>query len=160
MAPAELLESKPGEKILDLCAAPGGKSTQTAAKLCGEGLLVSNEIHPARAKILSQNIERMGVKNAVVTNETPQRLAEKFVNFFDGIIVDAPCSGEGMFRKDIQSREQWSLDHVKMCAERQSEILDCAASMLEATLLRALNSGSKVDAEQRVLPVTSSMICA
>lgn len=131
MAPAELLNAQPGEKILDLCAAPGGKSTQTACKLKGEGLLVSNEIHPARAKILSQNIERMGIKNAVVTNETPQKLSEKFIGFFDGIIVDAPCSGEGMFRKDIQSREQWSVEHVLMCAERQKEILECAAVMLK-----------------------------
>ncbi len=132
MAPAELLNAQPGEKILDLCAAPGGKSTQTACKLGGEGLLVSNEIHPARAKILSQNIERMGIKNAVVTNETPQKLSERFIGFFDGIIVDAPCSGEGMFRKDIQSREQCSVDHVIMCAQRQIQILECAAKMLKS----------------------------
>lgn len=100
MAPAEYLEARPGEYILDLCAAPGGKSTQIAAAMQGQGLLISNEIHPARAKILSENMERMGVTNALVTNETPQNLRDKFPGFFDRIMVDAPCSGEGMFRKN------------------------------------------------------------
>lgn len=130
MAPAAYLEAKPGEKILDLCAAPGGKSTQIAAAMQGEGLLISNEIHPARAKILAENIERMGIKNAVVTNETPKKLAEMFEEYFDRIMVDAPCSGEGMFRKNEDACEEWSLENVKICAERQEEILDCAASML------------------------------
>ena len=100
MSVAEALSPKPGEQILDLCAAPGGKSTHLAGKMGGQGLLVCNEIHPARAKILSQNIERLGVKNAVVTNMDPFQLAPAFPEFFDGIVVDAPCSGEGMFRKD------------------------------------------------------------
>lgn len=130
MAPAEYLEAEPGDKILDLCAAPGGKSTQLAGKMKGEGLLICNEIHPARAKILSENIERMGIVNAIVTNETPQHLAEIFVEYFDKILVDAPCSGEGMFRKNEMAKEEWSLENVKLCAERQDEILDCAAGML------------------------------
>ncbi len=130
MAPVSLLEAIPGEKILDLCAAPGGKSTQIAAALEGEGLLVCNEIHPARAKILSENIERMGIKNACVTNETPKHLAEFFEGYFDRILVDAPCSGEGMFRKNEEACEQWSVENVELCAERQDEILDCAARML------------------------------
>lgn len=130
MLPASLLEACPGEKILDLCAAPGGKSTQIASAMQGEGLLICNEIHPARAKILSENVERMGICNAMVTNETPQKLAEVFPDYFDRIMVDAPCSGEGMFRKNEEACEQWSLENVQMCADRQDEILDCAAVML------------------------------
>ena len=134
MAPAAYLTRQmadgAGERILDLCAAPGGKSTQIAAAMAGKGILISNEIHPARAKILSENIERMGIANAVVTNETPQRLAEHFSEYFTRIMVDAPCSGEGMFRKNEEACEQWSTQNVELCADRQDEILDCAASML------------------------------
>lgn len=132
MAPVPLLEVQPGERILDLCAAPGGKSTQIAAALQGEGLLVCNEIHPARAKILSENVERMGIRNACVTNETPRHLSEVFVEYFDRILVDAPCSGEGMFRKNEVACEEWSPENVELCASRQDEILDCAAKMLRA----------------------------
>ena len=132
MAVVELLDPKPGDCVLDLCAAPGGKTTQIAGRLMGEGFLLSNEIHPARAKILSQNVERMGIRNAVVANETPERLAERFPEFFDGMVVDAPCSGEGMFRKDEEACRQWSPDHVVMCAARQRQILDSAARMLKA----------------------------
>ena len=131
MIAASLLNPQPGEMILDLCAAPGGKSTQAAARLGGEGLLVSNEIHPARAKILSQNIERMGIRNAVVTNEDSGRLTKYFPAFFDGIIVDAPCSGEGMFRKDETAVTEWSPENVRRCAGRQQEILENAAMMLK-----------------------------
>ena len=131
MAPVPFLEVKPGERVLDLCAAPGGKSTQIAGYLRGEGLLVCNEIHPARAKILSENVERLGIRNAMVTNETPARLSEVFVRYFDKILVDAPCSGEGMFRKNEDAKEEWSLENVQICADRQDEILDCAARMLK-----------------------------
>jgi NOL1/NOP2/sun family putative RNA methylase len=130
MAPAAYLDAQPGEKILDLCAAPGGKSTQIAAAMKGEGLLVSNEIHPARAKILSENIERMGIRNCMVINESPQTLAGIWEAYFDRIMVDAPCSGEGMFRKNELACEEWSTDNVRLCASRQLEILSCAASML------------------------------
>lgn len=130
MAVAEFLEAEPGEKVLDLCAAPGGKTTQIAGKLLGQGLLVSNEIHPARAKILSRNVERMGIANAVVTNEEAGTLADRFPAFFDKIVVDAPCSGEGMFRKDEEARTQWSREHVLMCARRQGGILDLAGTMV------------------------------
>lgn len=131
MAPGVYLEAQPGERILDLCAAPGGKSTQAACMLQGEGLLVCNEIHPARARILSENIERMGVRNALVTNETPQALRKAFPLYFDRILVDAPCSGEGMFRKKEEARQEWSLENVELCAERQREILQCAVDMLK-----------------------------
>lgn len=130
MSVVEYLEVKPGEQVLDLCAAPGGKTTQIAGFMAGEGLLVCNEIHPQRAKILSENIERMGVKNALVTNETPQRLSAMFPGFFDKILVDAPCSGEGMFRKNEEALEEWSADNVQMCADRQDEILEEVAKML------------------------------
>lgn len=130
MAPAGLLEAAPGEKILDLCAAPGGKSTQIGAAMQGEGILVCNEIHPARAKILSENIERMGITNALVLNESPERLAEILPDYFDRILVDAPCSGEGMFHKNEEAQEEWSPENVTRCAERQDGILDRAAEML------------------------------
>lgn len=130
MAVAALLNPQPGDRILDLCAAPGGKTTQIAPRLQGKGFLLSNEIHPSRAKILSQNVERMGIQNAVVTNESPEHLTGFFRCFFDRIVVDAPCSGEGMFRKEEAALREWSPENVKRCAERQQEILDCAADML------------------------------
>ncbi len=130
MAVAELLDPQPGERILDLCAAPGSKTTQIAARMKNRGLLVSNEIHPVRAKILSQNVERFSAANVLVTNEEPARLAERFPTFFDRILVDAPCSGEGMFRKDETARNEWSPENVKLCAARQAEILEQAARML------------------------------
>lgn len=131
MSAAALLKPSAGELVLDLCAAPGGKSTQLAAYMEQEGLLIANEIHPARCKILSQNIERMGIANAIVTNEDSSSLKEKFPEFFDKILVDAPCSGEGMFRKNPQAIEEWSPDNVKLCAKRQAEILDNGADMLK-----------------------------
>ncbi len=119
-----------GERILDLCAAPGGKSTQMAAAMEGRGILFSNEIHPARAKILSENIERMGIVNDIVLNHDPKVLAERFPSYFHRILVDAPCSGEGMFRKNEEAVKQWSLENVRLCAQRQEEILECAYTML------------------------------
>ena len=130
MASAALLEPQPGEIILDLCAAPGGKSTQIAGRMQGKGLLVSNEINQKRAKVLSRNIERLGIGNAVVTGEPPAALADRFPGFFHRIMVDAPCSGEGMFRKEEAAITDWSEENVEMCARRQAEILDCAAAML------------------------------
>ncbi len=130
MAPVTALDAKPGERILDLCAAPGGKSTQIADAMKGEGLLVCNEIHPVRAKILSENLERMGVANALVVNQEPAYLAERFSKFFDKILVDAPCSGEGMFRKNEEAVQEWSAENVHMCAQRQSDIMESAALML------------------------------
>ena len=130
MAPVGFLNVTPGDRVLDLCAAPGGKSTQIGALLKGEGLLFANEINPSRAKILSENVERMGLSNACVTNETPERLAEAFPEYFDKILVDAPCSGEGMFRKNEIALTEWSEENVTLCGERQDGILDEAAKML------------------------------
>lgn len=131
MSAAALLAPKPGMRVLDLCAAPGGKSTQLATYLGDSGLLVSNEINTQRSRILSQNIERMGIKNAIVTNEDSFVLASHFPGFFNVIQVDAPCSGEGMFRKLPEAIEQWSMENVAICAARQKEILDNAAVMLK-----------------------------
>ncbi|MBO5550432.1 MAG: RsmB/NOP family class I SAM-dependent RNA methyltransferase [Lachnospiraceae bacterium] len=131
MAPVNYLETGPGMCVLDLCAAPGGKSTQIAAALNGRGLLISNEIISDRARILSQNIERLGITNALVISHDPGELELRFPASFDRILVDAPCSGEGMFRRDARAAEEWSKDNVEMCAKRQEGILDAAASMLK-----------------------------
>ena len=124
------LDPQPGERVLDLCAAPGGKSTQIAALLGGKGVLVCNEPVPSRAQILSRNIERMGVPNAIVTSAFPAQLAPRFAGFFDRILVDAPCSGEGMFRRQPEARDEWSENSPRGCADRAMEILEEAAKML------------------------------
>ena len=130
MSAVALLDPQPGERICDLCAAPGGKSTQIAGRLQGQGFLLSNEWSPKRARILSQNIERMGVSNALVTNETADRLAKFLPGFFDRVLIDAPCSGEGMFRKEEAAITDWSQETVQMCAHRQAQILDAGAGLL------------------------------
>ena len=130
MAPVFLLDPQPGERICDLCAAPGGKTTQIAGRMGGEGFLLCNEINPKRAKILSRNIERMAVANTLVTNEHPANLAKKYPGFFDRVLVDAPCSGEGMFRKEEAAVTDWSQETVEMCARRQAEILHSAAQLV------------------------------
>ncbi|MGN0108078.1 MAG: RsmF rRNA methyltransferase first C-terminal domain-containing protein [Hominilimicola sp.] len=131
MSTVSALSIEKDDYILDLCAAPGGKATQAGALLGSDGLLVANEIIKNRANILSDNIERFGLTNTVVTNETPQKLAEKYPHFFDKIIVDAPCSGEGMFRKEPQAVDEWSIEHTVSCGTRQKHILDCSMKMLK-----------------------------
>ena len=123
----EVLQPQPGDWVLDLCAAPGGKSTQIATAIGNEGLLWSNEYVPARARILQQNIERWGVRNAVISNQDTGILCNGLAECFDAVLVDAPCSGEGMFRKEPQALTEWTLDNVLLCAARQKEILDNAA---------------------------------
>ena len=130
MAPVVLLDPRPGERICDLCAAPGGKTTQIAGRMGSEGFLLCNEINPKRARILSRNIERMGVSNALVTNEHPQNLAKRYPGCFDRVLIDAPCSGEGMFRKEEAAVEDWSPETVQMCANRQREILHSGAQLV------------------------------
>lgn len=130
MAAVEALAPQPGERILDLCAAPGGKTTQIAGGMQGKGLLVANEVIAERAKILSQNVERMGIANCVVCSEKPERLSALFPCFFDRVLVDAPCSGEGMFRKEEAVRGEWSEEIVSLCAKRQAAILREAAKLL------------------------------
>lgn len=130
MSAVTALGVRPGDWVLDLCAAPGGKSAQIAAALKGDGLLVANEFVPGRAKILLSNIERLGIHNAVVTSAHPDDLCAGIEGFFDRILVDAPCSGEGMFRKEPQAVQNWSQKNVETCAERQLKILFSAAGAL------------------------------
>ncbi len=130
MSAVALLDPQPGERICDLCAAPGGKTTQIAGRMMGQGFLLCNEWSPKRSKILGRNIERMGVANALVTNETADRLAARLPGFFDRVLIDAPCSGEGMFRKEEAAVTDWSQETVEMCARRQAEILDAGAELV------------------------------
>ncbi len=130
MAAAEVLAPRPGERVLDLAAAPGGKSTHLAALMQNQGLLVTNEIHPQRAWDLAENLERCGVQMACITNETSARLAQAWGGFFDRVLLDAPCSGEGMFRKSERARGEWSPEHVMACASRQESILSEAARLV------------------------------
>ena len=131
MTAAAVLHPEKGDKVLDLCAAPGGKSTQLAAYLGGDGLLICNEPVPGRAQILSRNLERMGVTNAMVSCALPEQLSPRFTGYFDKILVDAPCSGEGMFRKHPEARLEWQPTSPEGCAERQLHILSHAAQMLK-----------------------------
>ena len=130
MTPGELLPVEPGDRVLDLCAAPGGKSTQLGARLLGEGLLVSNDISNSRARALLKNLELAGIPNICVTSESPERLSQVFPLFFDKILVDAPCSGEGMFRRDSEMVKDWALKGPAYYAPLQREILAAAVTML------------------------------
>lgn len=131
MLPATLLKAQPGETVLDLCAAPGGKSTQIAAAMANAGTLVCNEPVPSRAQVLSRNLERMGVQNALVVSADPSQLALAWPQLFDAVLVDAPCSGEGMFRRHPEARLEWDADAPARCAARQARILDCAYALLK-----------------------------
>lgn len=127
---AQIAHPREGMKVLDLAAAPGGKSTHLLSYLNNTGLLVSNEINNKRSKILVENIERFGARNVLVTNESAERLAKVFSSYFDLIVLDAPCSGEGMFRKQPDAMDYWSLDYPAQCATLQREILEDAVKML------------------------------
>ncbi len=129
-AVAEVLDPQPGERILDLAAAPGGKTTHIAAKMQNRGVLVANEIHPKRVWDLARNLERWGARNVLIANETPERLAARLSEYFDRVLVDAPCSGEGMFRKMPEAVRDWSPEFVAGCAIRQTAILDTAAELV------------------------------
>ncbi|UOF90715.1 RsmB/NOP family class I SAM-dependent RNA methyltransferase [Fodinisporobacter ferrooxydans] len=130
MLPAEMLHAEKGQRVLDLCAAPGGKSVQIASQIGREGLLVVNDIHPQRARVLLKNMERYGVTQAVVCNDTPEKLAKVFGGFFDKILIDAPCSGEGMFRKDPVMANNWSEQEVRKYAGWQADILKAVPALL------------------------------
>lgn len=132
MAPVQCLDIEPDWCVLDMCASPGGKSSQIRNKLSDKGVLVSNEIIPSRCKILTGNIERLGFKNTVTTCLDSKRLAEIFPNTFDMIMIDAPCSGEGMFRKQESAIDEWSEGNVNMCAQRQREILENGVTCLKS----------------------------
>lgn len=132
MSPAATLPIEEGDIVLDLCAAPGGKTTQLGAKLKGTGLLIANDISAGRAKTLLKNVELAGIRNAVVMSETPEHLAERLPNFFDKILVDAPCSGEGMFRKEPDMVKSWDADMLEFCRTEQAKILEACGPMLKA----------------------------
>jgi NOL1/NOP2/sun family putative RNA methylase len=131
MTPASRLPVEPGDKVLDLCAAPGGKATELGAKLKGEGLLVANDISASRARALLKNVEVFGIPNSFLINEVPGKIADRFEAFFDKILVDAPCSGEGMFRKDPDVAKAWDPEKPLACARIQKEIISQAARMLK-----------------------------
>lgn len=130
MAPAAALPVSAGDRVLDLCAAPGGKTTQLAAKLAGTGILFANDVSAGRAKTLLKNVELAGIRNAVVLSERPERLAERFSGFFDKILVDAPCSGEGMFRKEPEMVKSWNPEMLDFCRKEQAAILEACAKLL------------------------------
>ncbi len=132
MSAAPLLEVKAGERVLDLCSAPGGKGTQLAQRMCGGGVIVLNEIEFSRARILSQNVERLGITNAAVISASPEALGKHFRGYFDKVLVDAPCSGEGMFLKEPNAVREWSEKNVEACARRQMQILNSAANLLKS----------------------------
>ena len=131
MAPVGLLAPKPGDKVLDLCAAPGGKAAQIAGHLQGKGILVANDASATRSRALVKNLTLWGAKNAVIITEQPQRLAARFEEYFDKILIDAPCSGEGMFRKDPDAVKGWSANKPGTCVAMQREILRHAAVMVK-----------------------------
>ncbi len=132
MAVAELLAPQPGDLTLDLAAAPGGKTTHLASLMGGEGVLIANETHTRRAWELAENMERWGVQNGAILNETPERLAQAFGDIFDKVLLDAPCSGEGMFRKNEGARQEWSPQRVASCALRQRAILEQASRLVRS----------------------------
>ncbi|GAW29035.1 MULTISPECIES: RsmB/NOP family class I SAM-dependent RNA methyltransferase [unclassified Carboxydocella] len=131
MAPVEALEVQPGEKVLDLCAAPGGKTTQIGAKLQGKGILVANDNNPQRIRPMVKYVETFGLTNCLIFNERPERLARHFPGYFDKILVDAPCSGEGMFRREPESMGAYQKFGPERCRQMQREILRAAARMLK-----------------------------
>lgn len=152
MYPAASLRPAPGERVLDICAAPGGKTTHLAASLSGEGILVSNDISEERVKALVKNVELTGAKNVIITNETPEKLAENFPEWFDKILVDAPCSGEGMFRKDEEAVKSWENFKSQKCRDMQDGILESVHKMLKpgGMLLYSTCTFSPLENEQTV----------
>lgn len=150
---------EPGERVLDLCAAPGGKTTHLGSFMQQQGLLVANEIDAGRARVLSSNIERFGLTNTLVTNSDPDHLAAQLPGFFDRILVDAPCSGEGMFRKDPDAMSYWTPDYPVKCAERQREILSAAVKMLRpgGTLIYSTCTFAREEDEQIIAWATATL---
>ncbi|WP_268913091.1 RsmF rRNA methyltransferase first C-terminal domain-containing protein [Lentilactobacillus sp. SPB1-3] len=127
----EVAHPNPGERVLDLCAAPGGKTTHLGSFMRNQGILVANEINSKRASVLAENVERFSLRNAVITNTTPEKIAQTFPEYFDKVLVDAPCSGEGMFRKDPAAMDYWSLDYPEQCTKRQRDILTEAYKVIK-----------------------------
>lgn len=152
MLPGQILGARPGERVLDLCAAPGGKTVQIAAAMKGKGILVSNDISPERVKALVKNIELCGVRNAIVLNESPEKLVQNFEGYFDRVIIDAPCSGEGMFRKDEAAAKSWESFKCERCTRLQEPILQSADRLLKpgGTLVYSTCTFSPEEDEQMI----------
>jgi NOL1/NOP2/sun family putative RNA methylase len=152
MLPGQILGAQPGERVLDLCAAPGGKTVQIAAAMKGKGLLVSNDISADRVKALVKNIELCGVRNAIVLNESPEMLVRNFEGYFDRVIIDAPCSGEGMFRKDEAAAKSWESFKCERCTKLQEPILQSADRLLRpgGTLVYSTCTFSPEEDEQMI----------
>jgi NOL1/NOP2/sun family putative RNA methylase len=152
MLPGQILGAEPGDRVLDMCAAPGGKTVQIAAAMKGKGLLAANDINPERVKALVKNIELCGVRNAVVLNESPERLVRIFEGFFDKILIDAPCSGEGMFRKDETAARSWESFKCERCTKMQESILHYADLLLRpgGTLVYSTCTFSPEENEQMI----------
>lgn len=131
MLVSHFLDIQKDDYVLDMCGAPGGKTCYAASRLSADGLMITNDIVPLRAKILSENVERFGLKNTIVTNSDPKAFVKLLPEFFDKIILDAPCSGEGMFRKNTQAIETWSLNKVTECAHIQRQLIDTAMKLLK-----------------------------
>lgn len=153
MAPVPVLDPKPGERVLDLCAAPGGKTTQIAQRMNNKGVLVANEPNRERCTILAENLERLGVTNATITQLDPDELCETYPAYFDAILVDAPCSGEGMFRKDEDARRMWQRELLATYATRQISILRAALAMLRP-------GGRLVYSTCTLNPIENEAVCA
>ncbi len=153
MAPVTVLAPVQGENILDLCAAPGGKTTQIGALMENTGFLLANDPHPARAEALAENIERWGLTRTAVANVEPQRLTKAYQDFFDGILVDAPCSGEGLFRREPEATAHWTLENLIKNAARQLEILKEAYQMLKP-------GGRLVYSTCTFNPIENELVCA
>ncbi len=153
MLPGQILEAEPGDKVLDICAAPGGKTVQIAAAMKGSGLLVSNDINTERVKALVKNIELCGIRDAVVLNESPEKLAGNFEGYFDKILIDAPCSGEGMFRKDEAAARSWESFKCERCTQLQEPILHYVDHMLKpgGTLVYSTCTFSPEEDEQMIM---------
>lgn len=152
MYPGACLRPNPGEKVLDICAAPGGKTTQLASYMQGQGILVSNDISGERVKALVKNVEMAGIRNCIITNESPENLSRNFADYFDKILVDAPCSGEGMFRKDEAAVSSWENYKSDRCREMQDAILEEVHRMLKpgGMLLYSTCTFSPLENEQTI----------
>lgn len=152
MTPASVIPITPGDRVLDICAAPGGKSTELAAKLAGKGVLVSNDISASRAKALLKNLELFGVENSLITSEPPYKLAERFPHYFDKILIDAPCSGEGMFRKSYSMVTAWENNGNQLFADLQRQILTEVVKMLKqgGTLLYSTCTFAPLENEKSI----------
>ena len=154
MTPASRIPIEPGDRVLDLCAAPGGKATAAGAALQGQGLLVANDISTSRARALLRNLELFGIPNVFVANETPAKLTKAFPEFFDKIILDAPCSGEGMFRKEEALAKDWTPEKSLELSEIQKELILQAADMLRpGGLMLTLPAHSRLQKTNKLFPI-------